>query len=473
MKRIVQSVILLAFLVQFSACNAPSSKVEPGEAYLSATIEGMPNAPMLFINTNPFIVNPDTVTTDQSGSFTFKKFLDKGTYFEVNMGRERFPLFLIPGDSMTMTANAQAFYDTQKFSGAAALYNNYLTGYTRESNKFEKSIYQLFSSPEKVAVAAIDSVKKARTEVLDQFTKANPDADAYFLKMERARILYEWALLRNIYPLYFRYLNKMDDFELSPEYMSYLGAVDVNDSALLGLSIYQSFLDAYLNSHLEEYYKNDSLRAANPSQILYRLNLIDKLYENEAVKQVLAYKSVMNFIQYDGIKDYDLYFDKFKEMCPYKPFQDKVQSALAEWQHLKKGQPAYEFTFVDMKGNKISMSDFRGKYVYVDVWATWCNPCRKEIPYLKKMEEDFHGKNIVFVSISVDKTQEPWRAMVENDSLKGIQLWAGQAREFSEFYKITGIPRFMLFDRDGKILEASATRPSGGVDKQLAELPGI
>jgi thioredoxin-related protein len=89
------------------------------------------------------------------------------------------------------------------------------------------------------------------------------------------------------------------------------------------------------------------------------------------------------------------------------------------------------------------------------------------------MEEDFQGKNIVFLSISVDQTQDPWKKMVVSDDLKGVQLWAGQAKEFSSFYKITGIPRFMLFDKEGKILETNATRPSGEVDKQLAELPGI
>jgi hypothetical protein len=177
MKRIFQTLIILAFMVQLSSCNVQSHKVEPGDTYFSASIEGMPNTMMLFINTNPFNVIPDTVKTDQDGKLSFKKFLDKGTYFEVNMGRTRFPLFLLPGDSMNMSAKAQGFYETQLFSGAGALYNNYLTAYTRESNKFEKAIYQLFSAPEKTAVEAIDSVKQARTKVLDEFAKANPDAD--------------------------------------------------------------------------------------------------------------------------------------------------------------------------------------------------------------------------------------------------------------------------------------------------------
>ena len=466
---------LFAFvaLIGLASCNNAKS-VQPGDAHFKFTIQGMPNMRLVFIPTNPFDSIRDTVMTDANGTAIFTKHLDKGTYFEVSLGEQvRFPLFLLPGDTTFMDATVQDFFGTQQFSGQTSLYNNYLADYTKSSNKFQKAIYQIFSRPEDVAVKAIDSVRNEHKKVLDDFLKTNSDADAEFVRIEKARILYEWALLRNVYPLYFRYLNKIDSFEMSPEYMSYLGAVDVNDSALLDLPIYQSYLDSYLGSKVEPYYKSDALQAEYKSPIVYRLKMIDELFDNKAIKQVLAFKSVMNFIRYDGIKDYDLYFDKFKEICTYPYYQRIVDEMLAEWQHLKKGMPSYNFTFVDMDGNQVSMSDFKGKYVYVDVWATWCNPCRKEIPYLKKMEEEFHGKNIVFVSISVDQTQDPWRAMVQEDSLKGVQLWAGQAREFSKFYKISGIPRFMLFDKEGNIIEASATRPSGGVDKQIAALPGL
>lgn len=474
MKNFVKSIILASMaIVLIASCNN-GSKVVPGDAIFKATIQGIKNTSVLLMEANPFIVTPDTVKVDDLGNFIYTKHLESPTYFEVVVGsKNRFPIFLLPGDTMFMSVDVAQFGATQKFSGNASIYNNYITEYTNSSNEFQKNIYTQFSKPEEEAVKLMDSLRDNHLAALESLKNANSDLNPYFIKMEKARILYEWALWYNIYPMYFRYLNKTESFQTTPEYDSYLGAVDINDSSLLSLGIYQSFLDTYVGKEMENYYKDDELRAANPSTIKYRLELIDRLFTNNAVKQVLAYKAVMDYVSYDGIKDYDLYFDYFKTICPNEGFQKIVNGVLDKWQHLKKGMPAYNFSFVNMDGKEVTMADFKGKYVYVDVWATWCNPCLGEIPSLKKMEEEFKGKNIAFVSISVDQTQDPWRAMVVNDTLKGVQLWAGQAKEFSEFYKITGIPRFMLFDQEGNILEASATRPSGGVDKQIAELPGL
>ena len=474
MKKFIKSFILASMAILLIASCNNSSKVVPGDAIFKATIQGTHNATVLVMEANPFIVSPDTLQVDDLGNFIYTKHLDGPTYFELVIGSQnRFPIFLLPGDTSFMSADMAQFGATQKFAGNASVYNNYITEYTNSSNEFQKDIYAQFSKPEAEALRIMDSLKDSHMAALESLKKANPDLNPYFIKMENARTLYEWALLHNIYPMYFRYLNKTESFETTPEFDSYLGAVDINDSSLLSLGIYQSFLDTYVGKEMEKYYKDDELQASNPSTIKYRLELIDRLFTNDAVKQVLAYKAVMDYVRYDGIKDYDLYFDYFKTICPNEGFQKIVNGVLAEWQHLKKGMPAYEFSFEDMDGKMLTMADFKGKYVYVDVWATWCNPCLGEIPYLKKMEEEFKGKNIAFVSISVDQTQDPWRAMVVNDTLKGVQLWAGQAKEFSEFYKITGIPRFMLFDQEGNIMEASATRPSGGIEKQIAELPGL
>ena len=83
------------------------------------------------------------------------------------------------------------------------------------------------------------------------------------------------------------------------------------------------------------------------------------------------------------------------------------------------GQPAPDFSFPDMDGNMVSLEDLRGKYVYIDIWATYCSPCRAEIPYLQKLEEKLKDKNIYFVSISVDtnlgkygKKRSAWRNSV-------------------------------------------------------------
>lgn len=133
--------------------------------------------------------------------------------------------------------------------------------------------------------------------------------------------------------------------------------------------------------------------------------------------------------------------------------------------------PTFE-GYENFNGESTSLSDLKGKYVYVDVWATWCGPCKVEIPSLKKVASIYKDKNIEFVSISVDddrrhggsweKANESWKKMVEEKELSGVQLYSpkGWQSEFIRDYKINSIPRFILIDPEGKVVSASAPRPS-------------
>src|SRR5205085_4139770 len=110
-----------------------------------------------------------------------------------------------------------------------------------------------------------------------------------------------------------------------------------------------------------------------------------------------------------------------------------------------------------------AFSDLKGKLVLVDVWATWCAPCKKEIPFLKELEKEMHDKNITFVSLSVDekKDEQKWQNMIKDMQLTGLQLFAGSyENNVTAMYEIETIPRFMLFDREGKIITVNAPRPS-------------
>jgi thiol-disulfide isomerase/thioredoxin len=132
-------------------------------------------------------------------------------------------------------------------------------------------------------------------------------------------------------------------------------------------------------------------------------------------------------------------------------------------------------TFADYEnydGTKTSLADLKGKNVYIDIWATWCGPCKAEIPALKTLEHDYEGKNIAFVSLSIDDPQahqgswevanEKWRAMVKEKELGGIQLFAPEGWEspFIRAFQINSIPRFILLDTEGNIINPSAPRPS-------------
>lgn len=148
-----------------------------------------------------------------------------------------------------------------------------------------------------------------------------------------------------------------------------------------------------------------------------------------------------------------------------------------------KGKPSPKFAnFENFKGGKTSLDDFKGKYVYIDLWATWCRPCLAEIPALQKLEKEYHNKNIEFVSISIDNertaktwenAEKKWKTMVADKNLTGVQLFAGKDVDFLTAYQVSSIPRFILLDPQGNIVDNNAPRPSDLKLKKVFDGLGI
>lgn len=143
----------------------------------------------------------------------------------------------------------------------------------------------------------------------------------------------------------------------------------------------------------------------------------------------------------------------------------------ANYAAVKKGTPSPKFNYPNEKGEIISLDDLKGKFVYVDVWATWCGPCKREIPFLKELDDEFKNKELAIVSLSIDKMEhrEKWLKMISDENLQGIQILADKdwSSDFVTGYNIKGIPRFILIDKEGNIFDANAPRPS---DPNLKEL---
>ena len=122
---------------------------------------------------------------------------------------------------------------------------------------------------------------------------------------------------------------------------------------------------------------------------------------------------------------------------------------------LKPGITAPDFTLKDINGKSVSLSDFKGKKVVVDFWASWCPDCRAELPLIKSMQEQSDPSEIVFVAVSFDRSQEAFASYVTKNDLKGVQLYdpAGMRDSaIAKSYKITWIPSYYLIDEDGTIL---------------------
>lgn len=137
---------------------------------------------------------------------------------------------------------------------------------------------------------------------------------------------------------------------------------------------------------------------------------------------------------------------------------------------------APDFSLADINGKRFDLSDFNGKYVYMDIWATWCGPCKVQIPFMKELEKQFHNEPIHFVSVSLDKLEDKpiWEKMVRENQMSGVQLFAGREDNFGFDYKIEYIPTFIILDKEGNIMIDRAPAPmdyqTGEINQQLVDI---
>lgn len=467
-----KSLVFFFFVTGLLSSCTSSPKVEPADGVFYGNIKGGANQ-MLFVKKETLgQIVVDTIKIDAQGDFNYTTFLKSPEYFTIFMGRDQFYLYLKPADSLSFNADINSI-DEAKFSGASVLYNNYLAQVLKSEQEFSKSMQIILTQSEEKAVVSMDSLKKIMLDELHNLDQNYENIDAKFLEMETERINYYWAWTHVMYPLYYAYYNKDDNFKTSPEYDSYATDIKKDNEAMLELPEYRKYISNLLNAELEDYFKSDSLQNANPSFTVYQFQKINELFNDASVKDYLAFRTMSEHVQYDGVKDYDKVWPAFSALCKNEQMTHEIQSALDEWKDLMPGKPAKDFKGVNMAGDTVKLSDFVGKYVYVDVWATWCNPCLGEIPDLMRIEEEMKDNNIVFISASVDQDKSAWEKMMTERKLMGHQIYVGHSDDLSGYYKISGIPRFMLFDREGKILEVSSDRPSMGVDKKLLALDGI
>jgi peroxiredoxin len=132
-------------------------------------------------------------------------------------------------------------------------------------------------------------------------------------------------------------------------------------------------------------------------------------------------------------------------------------------------QKAPDFTLQNSEGNTVSLSDFRGKVIYLDFWATWCKPCMEEVPGSIKLSSKLNNDtNIVFIAVSIDSDVDRWKKMLEKKKMVGVQLisLSGKESDVLAKYNVGTIPRFVVIDKNGIIVMYDALTPR---EKGIAE----
>jgi thiol-disulfide isomerase/thioredoxin len=252
-------------------------------------------------------------------------------------------------------------------------------------------------------------------------------------------------------------------------YLKFLEPLSINESSLLAVYEYKLFLDAYLTYFSG---KRTELRNVSSADIaLAKMQTVNAEIKNQEVKDYLLFTVLKDHVKYYGYKNTDVLFKVFEFQCKNEQMKDGILKPYNEYLKLSKKPKAPKIRMMDKEGNLFTLDSFKGQYVYIDVWASWCLPCRKEAPFFEELKEIYQNKNIAFVGISIDAKKEDWMAFLELKESYDNQFLVKDIQAFLDAFMIKTIPHFLIIDDKGNLMDNNASRPSEGKTEWLKALP--
>jgi thiol-disulfide isomerase/thioredoxin len=414
-----------------------------------------------------------TVDLDSANAFYLEFDRDTAGYAYFYHGRERASIFLKPGDSLKITLDANEFDETLAFQGEGAAPNNYLAeafllnekvpspyGLVDMSPSEEDRTFESVNGPKFLQV--LDSVYDINITLISQW---EPKLDPQFVEVEKAKRVYSTASFKQNIGQQLGYF----DIELPEDYYDYERSLDFARPDLAEVSEYTGYLGNYIGARV--YDKTITNMTEYIASIPESFALADSVFQDPTIKSTVL---SIYFEQFGRMVDFETMTDLRSEYDDVLSTADKekVDQQIAQLEKIREGSEVPNFTFYTLEDDSVKLTDYRGKIVYIDFWATWCGPCIGEQPYLEKIIESLGEEKIEFISLSTDATRDPWKKMVTDRDLSGTHLWTEGAwsADIMDYFMINGIPHYVIIDENGKIVDNNATRPSQGVEEELRSL---
>ncbi len=242
-------------------------------------------------------------------------------------------------------------------------------------------------------------------------------------------------------------------------------------NSLLDDSIYIKAPSSQFLWYLTKYYRrlqNNSLTSLDSSKLrignseMYMINILH--CKNELSEEVKKYLFCYYLLMEIGINSplpiYDTLIAWIKnnnyEFSEYELYLENVKKTFA---HLKPGKPAPALTGISPVGRVYSINDFKGKIIIIDIWATWCSPCIAQLPHTLQLQETYrNNSDLIFIFLSHDN-DEAWKKYLKgHPEFKGFHLRRREIedRPLGVAWKISGIPRYIIIDKKGNIIDAFA-----------------
>ncbi len=391
------------------------------------------------------------------GTFSEKLPIDYEGIYAIETSKNWMPIYFSKDANMNLTADDSNFNSTLKYTGKGSIENQYIAKKTIIASQISNE--ELYKLNEAEFLKKVKEIKGS-IELLYQKTKFSDDVfkqkeSFNFHFLEQKLFLY-YTILHNGYAQTY-------DFKVSEKFPKFDEKMDLDNESDFLFSI--DYQDIVMTKFFENIKGDELLSSPTPKNAIPKI----KALKSQRIKNRLIQIGVNDI----NIKNanYKNTYNEFISITNDPKIKEILTTNYNNTLAVEPGKPSPPFNYENHKGGTTSLESLKGKYIYIDVWATWCGPCRQEIPSLEKVEEQFQGKNIVFVSISIDKNKdrEKWSKLITEKKMSGIQLLADNEfdSKFIKEYNIQGIPRFILIDTKGNIVNAQAPRPS---DSKLIEL---
>ena len=432
----LRNLFILFLLAVCSGCH-------PGQTVLKGHIENYCGQ-VVRICSERQVERRDTLRVDSLGHFACT-LADAGIYeISVKDHMPWVPVYVGQGDrvKVKLALRDDKQIDAQ-FSGDRTAENTYLWAYCEAKNRKFWNRTDLQGVAFSGFQVEIEGMRKALQPLLEQVKD----------KKVREELAVRQHLMLREHLLNYAWLQGGEK-EPDADYEAFAASINLKEAneRILGSVIGWYLSKAPVNR--EEHYL-----------VIYLKVLAEKV-TNQQMLDEHATQQVRSPLRYFS-GNLDDVFAEYNRIVKNDSLRQAVNAEYAEYlrafDNLMPGKVAPDFEMVDVAGNKCRLSDLRGKYLFIDFWATWCAPCREEIPHMAELQKHFaKDKRIALISISVDANRNVWKKFLEKDQPAWKQY--NVDKKTNEFldkeYRIYGIPHFMLLDPESRFINYSFTRPS-------------
>ncbi|MCU4174780.1 redoxin family protein [Carboxylicivirga sp. N1Y90] len=452
----MKNILFILSLVLLAACTTNNTVTITGKITNPES-----DAVVLRVSYNSTVDTIATLIDDGTFSATINTVDERLAY--LSNGKSAIRINLKPGTSMHIEFDGNELKTGNKEKLVVSGEGIESTTLLLELSKINpiEDMRTLLSYPAPKFEEVVTSNAKAITDKISAYEVAYPDDIAFIEKIK----LNEKVMLAQDYEYFTMYHGRLapqDTVPIPEAFKTYGDVIPLDQYEVFKeINAYKSFV---VNKHMSNIDTKLEKQNLEPRTVAFtdaKFSAILSLEIPQLVKDELGNRMLGSYTyEKDSIKT--ILKSRYKEIITNEKYTSTFEELLTKLEKLQPGSPAPTFAYNDINGKLIDSKELKGKVIYIDVWATWCGPCKGEIPHLKKLEEELHAEDIAFVSISVDEDKAAWETMVAEKELGGYQLFAPSAWESSivKDYAIRGIPRFIIIDKEGNLVDANASRPS-------------